>query len=309
MLKYPNLFVVGSPKCGTTTFYNYLAQHPNITMSREKEPAFFDKDVYFDCDGVVNKKAKEGYLRQYEHTKNIDTLYLGDGTPMMVFPKVPLRIKKMCGKSIKIIVLLRNPADRAYSHYWHGYRLGLESGDVNTDFDNLLANEVDPESVRDTGNFPKYYLLNGRYWLHIQRYVQAFGRGNVLLLDFSELVTNHNLVMRKVWKFLGVPSCDVTPEYVNSSQLPRFPWLQSFVAGSSWGKRVVKSIVPSLVSHRVGMYILNRNLKQAKYPAMSLALREKLEAYYYQDNCYLADMYDFDVSKWGVYTARERTYQ
>jgi len=293
-LEVPNLFVVGAPKCGTTTLYEYLSGHPEILMSKEKEPAFFDKDQFFDSDNKAIKHNWFSYLQLYQDLSGGKIKYLGDATPTMVYPKMARRVHKMCGSDVKIIIALRDPVKRAYSHYWHGYRLGLESG--NPDLD--LFQIEDPESVHDTGRFPKHYLLTGRYWLHIERFVKEFGRSNVLLLDFVELVSDADKAMSKVWLFLGVEPVQVQVQHSNPAQAPVFPGLQRFVAGDSWIKKSLKWCVPSALRQKAIAVVARKNLKAFKYPSMSLTLKEKLVEYYQQDNLELAERYDFDISNW-----------
>lgn len=295
MLITPNLFVAGAPKCGTTTLYDYLVQHPEIAMSREKEPAFFDKDRFFDEANNANKVAWEEYLAKFDRYRGDGVLkYIGDATPTMVFPKMPERILRMCGNNVKVVISLRNPVDRAYSHYWHGYRLGLESGRPDQD----LFLDEEPEDVCDTGRFPKHYLLTGRYWVHIERFVSAFGRENVLLLNFEELVFDTDLAMNKIWRFLGLDAVHLQRQHSNPAQAPVFPVLQRFVAGDSHLKRWIKLIIPSVLTQKAGAVVASTNLRDHKYPAMDLALRSRLEEYYRQDNCLLAERYGFDISAW-----------
>ena len=294
MLVTPNLFVVGAPKCGTTTLYNHLNQHPEICMSSVKEPAFFDKDHLFNTDGTGNKEDWNDYLSLFNDCDGEQIKYLGDATPMMVFPETPRRIIQMCGTDVKIIISLRNPVDRAYSHYWHGYRLGLERGRP----DDELFHIEEPDNVHDTGRFPKHYLLTGRYWLHIERFVNAFGNHNVLLLDFDELHLDVNKVMAKVWTFLGVEQLSVQSRHNNKATAPIFPRLQRFVAGDSWMKGALKLLIPSAIRLRASSYVISNNLRQFQYPPMSLELREKLIEYYSDDNNVLAQKYGFDISGW-----------
>lgn len=293
-LEVPNLFIVGAPKCGTTTLYEYLSGHPEILMSKEKEPAFFDKDQFFDSDNNAIEHAWYSYLESYQISSGRKFKYLGDATPTMVYPKMAQRVHRMCGTDVKVIIALREPTKRAYSHYWHGYRLGLESG--NPDLD--LFQIEDPESVHDTGRFPKHYLLTGRYWLHIERFVKEFGISNVLLLDFDELVSDADKAMNKVWLFLEIEPVPVQVQHSNPAQAPVFPGLQRFVAGDSWVKKVLKRVTPSMLRQRASTLVVARNVREFKYPPISLSLRMRLEEYYKQDNLVLAEKYGFDISSW-----------
>jgi hypothetical protein len=292
----PNLFVVGAPKCGTTTLYNYLSAHSAILMSKIKEPAFFDKDSFFDSNDEARAQEWSKYLALFDRDDTEKKIrYLGDATPTMVFPKMVSRIRKMCGGDVKIIISMRNPVDRAYSHYWHGYRLGLEKGHPDSE----LFQEEDPASIQDTGRFPKYYVLTGRYWMHIDRFVETFGRENVLLLNFDEIIENPDGAMDKVWSFLNLSPVTVQEKRSNPSQAPRFPQIQRFLATDSSVKNVIKKFLPSALRQKVASIVTSKNVREFKYPPMSSGLRTRLENYYEQDNDILAAKYGFDVSGWS----------
>lgn len=170
-IKVPSLVIPGFPKCGTTSLYDSLSVHSAIQMSCEKEPAFFDKGRNFDNEYKMLPEPRKRYINLF---RNGDTKprakYFGDATPCAVFPNVACRIRATSGRDVKLIMCLRDPVERAYSHFWHGYRLGLENDDIAT----ALIDEA-PNSVKENDLFPKYYLLNGRHWIHIERFVNQFG--------------------------------------------------------------------------------------------------------------------------------------
>ena len=88
----PNLFVVGFPKCGTTSLYSVLSQHDSIQMSTVKEPATLVKDSCFNSNNIMTSSCKNTY-HQLFNTLNETVLYYGDATPCAVFPNVPVRIR------------------------------------------------------------------------------------------------------------------------------------------------------------------------------------------------------------------------
>ncbi len=294
MTDTPNLFIAGAPKCGTTTLYDHLASHPQIFMTEKKEPAFFDKDAFFDLAGNAIGEHWTRYLMNFPFEGAETARYFGDATPTMVFPKMATRIRQMCGSDVKIIISLRDPVDRAYSHYWHGYRLGLESGNPDKD----LFNAEKPESVADTGRFPKHYVLTGRYWVHIDRFVSEFGRKNVLLLRFEDLISCKEYVMNDVWKFLNIPEISLNNIHSNPATVSRLPMLQRFFAGDSFLKSALKRIFP--VSFRQNVVNLAASLSQRefRYPPISEELATRLADYYAADNQILKSSFGFNISGW-----------
>lgn len=115
--KKVNLFVLGAAKCGTTTLHHYLNQHPSILMAHPKEPLFFEAE--YECGN------------DFYHEKYFATW---DGQPIqgearhrnLYLPFVVPRIKAYAPDDAKFLVILRNPVDRAYSHWWHNYSWGDE---------------------------------------------------------------------------------------------------------------------------------------------------------------------------------------
>jgi len=253
--------------------------------------------VNFDENNRVLGSKWRSYLEQFRNSDDdvdhADFLYLGDATPCMVFPNVAERIKNNCSGESKIIICLRDPVKRAYSHFWHGYRLGLEDNCVES----ALIDEA-AESVKDTGLFPKYYLLNGRYWLHIDRFVKEFGIENVLLLKFERLIENSNLELGRVWDFLGLDQKEVENRKDNSAMLPRFPFLQRFLSSQGYLKSILKMLLPSQLRARLVVNVSKANMKVAQYNAIDSELKNKLGGYFYDDNIILREKYNFDISGW-----------
>ena len=109
-MRKPNFFCIGAQKCGTTSLFNLLVEHEDIFLPSVKEDHFFDVDERFN-------KGLDWYLDQYFKDANNEKI-VGSITPdYLFFNKCPKRIFNLLGKDIKLIIILRNPVDRAYSHY------------------------------------------------------------------------------------------------------------------------------------------------------------------------------------------------
>ena len=111
----PNFLIIGAQRCGTTSLYNYLIQHPQIVPSSKKEVHFFDLNFHL---------GQSWYEKHFPEVS--DNILTGEASPYYIFhPLCPKRIFDY-DPSVKLIVILRNPIDRAYSHYRHIVRLGHE---------------------------------------------------------------------------------------------------------------------------------------------------------------------------------------
>ena len=115
----PNFFVLGVPKCGTSTLHQVLMAHPHIFMTKQKEPHFFDTDTYYT-------RGLDRYLR--DHFRGAAGFKArGEATPYLRSEKARDRIRGDLGKDLRFVVILRDPVKRAWSHYLHQCRLGVET--------------------------------------------------------------------------------------------------------------------------------------------------------------------------------------
>ena len=133
MNRWPNFFIVGAPKAGTHSLYEYLNQHPKVFMSPRKEPYFFCPIMVPDGDKNSNPiRDEKEYLKLFEEAKNETMLgeatasYLGDPkSAELIHEKIP---------NARIIIIIRDPVDRAFSSYW-----GLVKNGLNISFQSLLG--------------------------------------------------------------------------------------------------------------------------------------------------------------------------
>ena len=137
----PNLFCIGGMRCGTTTLYNYLFQHPQIFFPEVKEPGFFLKQVAQEKsnrqllteDWEIENAKKitsqrfqtwEEYQGLYEGAENV--AYRGDASHYLYHPETIDHIKKTCNESVRIVVCIRNPVERLFSEYLYQIRQGSD---------------------------------------------------------------------------------------------------------------------------------------------------------------------------------------
>ena len=198
MMMLPNFLCIGAAKSGTTTLYEILKQHSNIFLPSFKEPHFFDDDERF-------KKGIEWYHNTYFSSINKEKL-VGEFTPTYLSsPYSAKRIKSSLDIDVKLLVLLRNPVDRAYSHFLHTKRDQYE--------DLLFLDALEKENKRLSvaensrdflSNLRYSYIEQGKYFKHIKRYLQEFERGQIHIMIFEEFIKNPQEEVEKVLSFLGV---------------------------------------------------------------------------------------------------------
>ena len=225
----PDFLLVGAPKCGTTALHVALAAHPQLFMSRNKEPKFFNTDGPPPTGGGPGDAATyAGYVwRQADYEALFDaapagtlsgestTLYLGDLSSHR-------RIARVLPQA-KLIAVLRDPVDRAHSNWTHLRTAGLEPV---PDFLDACAKEEE-RIARGWGLFWRY-LQYGRYGEQLEHLYSVFPREQVLVLLYRELREQPAETLDRVTGFLGVetgvvdriPSANVTAQ-VSASTLNR----------------------------------------------------------------------------------------
>jgi len=208
--KFPNLFLVGSGKCGTTTLYDYLSQHPDVFMSIPKEPAYFCKDFHKESDEFHKKQKffffrnKQDYLKLFSSAKT--QKIIGEASTLYFPSKVAAKNIFEFNPDAKIIILIREPVDLLYSV--HGEYVLRFRENIN-DFFKALAAE---RQRRNGENIPKmvptpsllFYSDKVKFSSHIKRYLDLFDRKQVKILIYEEFRENNVKVFRDVLRFIGL---------------------------------------------------------------------------------------------------------
>ncbi|WP_337104126.1 sulfotransferase family protein [Paenibacillus sp. YIM B09110] len=202
----PYFLIVGTQKGGTTSLYKYLLQHPNVHPAVTKEIHYFDELLHFGLDW---------YLTHFPESLPHGDI-TGEATPYYLFhPHVATRIKAAL-PAVKIIVLLRNPIERAFSHYQMMVRRGLEklsfSEALHAEQDRIATEYARME--RDNTYFSptctQYsYLKRGLYSEQLERWFQQFPREQILVIRSEQLLQDTAASYKQVLQFLQLPDCDL----------------------------------------------------------------------------------------------------
>jgi hypothetical protein len=206
----PDFFICGAAKAGTTSLWRYLLQHPSIFMpasAQHKEPG------YFSALRPMNDEAR--YRRLFAEARPDQRVGEASGA-YLTSPDSAGRIRAAVPEA-RIIIMLRNPADRAYSLYHWMTREGYEPA---PSFEHALARE--PERLQDAAfrrSNPEYYfnylyLSSGRYADQVERYLKAFPRERLHVILFDDFRRDPVAATRGVYRFLDVddtfmPTIDV----------------------------------------------------------------------------------------------------
>ncbi len=188
----PNFLCVGVEKCGTTSLYELLLQHPQIGLSSHKETFYFNTNW---------NRGPQWYYERFQHLNPEQHTAIGEITPSYYRSRLVVsRIVRTLGRDTKIIFMLREPCKRAFSHYIHN-----------------MASRFEEDYVFRT------HLKTSRYARAVKRYFNIFGQHNCLVLIFEEdFLPDQQIAVDKVCDFLGVDRFTVTAAHSNPSWLPRF---------------------------------------------------------------------------------------
>jgi Sulfotransferase domain len=200
----PDFLILGAQKAGTTALYAYLRWHPQITGPSFKEVSFFDRHYAHG----------EGWYRAHMPARRRPLV--GEASPSYLFhPLAPERVASMLPDA-RLIALLRNPVDRAFSHYQHEVALGREPLSFEDAIDReeeRMRDEVE-RMVREPSYFSHAwwnytYVARGRYAEQLERWFARFPRERLLVLFTEELAADTAGTYRRVLDFLGAGAHDL----------------------------------------------------------------------------------------------------
>ncbi len=295
-MQKPNFFIVGAARSGTTSLANYLSEHPDIFVSQIKEPKFFSQEENeFPHNGhgddEVDKRVvksiveyellfKDGHGCAAIGEASVDYLY---------FSNVSQRIKEY-NSDAKIIIILRNPVERAFSAYNYLLRSNRE------DLDFISALDAEMERKSKNWEFFWYYKEVGLYFEQVKRYIDCFGEENIKIILFDDFVNNTNAIIQELFVFLGV-SKNITINFkkLNMSGIPKWKWLDNTINTNNTLKSIIKPILPNWFCRQVNEGIAKANLVDA---VMGGRAREILLFEYKSDLINLHKLIKRDLSHW-----------
>ncbi|WP_343424724.1 sulfotransferase domain-containing protein [Candidatus Amarolinea dominans] len=208
--RLPDFLIIGAQRGGTTSLFNYLAGHPAVAAVRDKELHYFD----------LNLSAGRGWYQAHFPLRLARAQRVGEATPMYLFhPAAPQAVQALLPR-VKLIALLRNPVDRAYSHYQlerRSGRQGIESlsfADAVAAEQERLAGDMDrlQTDPASPGFAPMHfsYLARGLYVDQLQAWRRFFPAGQMLILRSEDFYEQPALIFRQVLDFLELPAWEPT---------------------------------------------------------------------------------------------------
>lgn len=312
----PNFFIIGAQKAGTTSLYHYLAQHPEVYMSPVKEPYFFDHEIGSDGELVFPESRDRNRQRTHKYPSIEEYRGLFSGveaetaigeasTPYIYVPGTAERIKRYAPQA-KVIAVLRNPAERAYSAFLHAIRIGMEP---LTDFAQALREEE--KRVIEDSHPTLHYRNRGFYFRQLERYYGVFGQKQVGVWLYEDLKDDPEGTLQDIFRFLGVDDAFVpdTSSKHNRAGVPRGGVARATVkamdiAASAFLEKFTSAsrLYPFLSKMR--QFIQGRIV--VKPPPLDQRIRAELLEGYRDDVLNLQGLIGRDLSAWLKDEKRDR---
>ena len=293
----PSFFIIGAPKCGTTSLYHYLSQHPGIYMPQaKKETGFWSPDVPVR----QNLHDKNVYLSLFSGARAGQIA--GEASTNYLYSRcAPTSIKEFNPYS-RIIVSFRNPVDMLHSLHSEFLWLGVEQ---ERDFERCMQRELVAQGATggvgatvSPGGIP--YLKRARYDEYLKRYLEVFGHEKVMVIVFDDLQRQSRAVVSDIYRFLCVDVGFVPNlEPRNRSKRPRNLMLRRLAStipmSLEWRVRLL--LPPPVLRILTTMYRKATSIEVERQP-LSDTLRGRLAKEFEPSILRLGDMIGRDLTGW-----------
>jgi sulfotransferase family protein len=288
----PNFLIIGAMKSGTTALYYYLEQHPQIYMSPVKEPNYF-------CSGEQENSVGNSATRIGDYQDLFKDVSgekaIGEASHCYLYePEAAARIQDYIPDA-KLIAVLRNPVDRAYSHFLHMVRNGREP---LTDFAQALREE-------ETGGYQNRnlqdYVGRGRYYDQLKRYFNTFSRDQIKVYLYEDLSNAPVDILQDAFRFLGVDDSFVPDVSLrrNVSGYPKHKTVDKLLTKPSPIKDALKIYLPARLRWRLSKAfddLKTRNIVEP--PPVQSEVRRQLIRVYREDILKVQELIHRDLSVW-----------
>lgn len=215
-MREPDFFLVGAPKCGTTALYAMIGAHPEVFVSPVKEPDFFAADVVAAVPALGGRAVTDWsrYLELFQHAGW--ALAVGEGSVSYLSSAVAAGgIHARCPEA-RILMVLRDPADRLFSHY----TASVAAGTTRAGFSGWLVAALEQEKAQSAPVGP---VTPGRYGSHLRRYRTHFRESRIHIVWHEEFVSDPAATLKAIFRLLAVDASWPAPTTLrrNETRVPR----------------------------------------------------------------------------------------
>lgn len=289
----PNLFLVGAAKCGTTSMWDWLGQHPDIYMAENKEPHFFATDIRTDPP-----MSEQEYLALFEDAD--DETYRGEAFAWNLYSPRATHAIRDFSTDAKILIMLRDPVERMHSNH---RQLCVGGSEPIRSFEEAVEAEIDR---RQGHRLPKYlnlpfavqYRDGSRYAEHVERYFEVHGREDVHVVLLENLKEDPQATYTEVLRFLDVDASFEPQERRRKGSRNVHSW--TLLRARVWLSRskVAQAVIPEVIRIPLVQRIQRFNSFPEKRPSINRRLERRLRQELLPDIEALEDLLGEDLSSW-----------
>ena len=291
----PNLFIVGAAKSGTTSLHNYLNQHPDVFMCTPKEPHFLINNEIGKDRIPVGICSENEYRNLFIEGKG--EKYRGESSVMyLMFPEIVIpKINQQYGEDCKIIIILRNPIERAYSGFQHVKRYNVEED--CTDFKSAWnISEERYFSKLDMTPASRYKKL-GMYHKQVKSYLD--GIKNVHIIIYDDYQNDFQNEMIKVFNFLGIDIINI--DSAKEHMVGGWQWEDERIKNLMMKKTPIRSVLKFLIPFKGIRKNIRKNIQKRNTSEVAIISdkdKVMLKEFYKADIKKLSELINRDLNYW-----------
>jgi len=304
MDKKPNFLLVGAQKAGTTSLYNYLNKHPQIFMSPIKEPLYFTSEIVKTKKNdkrmkrIIRRNGDKFFIDNYNDYLNLfkdvtNEIAIGEASASYLYyyrTSIP-KIKEKLG-NVKILIILRNPLEKAFSQYEMQKKGSVEP------YTFLKAIQKEPERINKNYSNLYHYVAQGLYYEQVKAFFDNFSHVKVLLLD--DLKKDPGETMKSIFEFLSVNTSYIMKNYsiyFKTDYIPKSKKLHDFIVRNtliSKCRYMIKKQLPAFYRNSGTIYKILNSFQ----PILTLKAKNVLYDKFYDDIVKLEDFLGIDLNSW-----------
>ena len=290
-MRLPDVYIIGAQKSGTTTLYDWIAQHPQVFGDPlAKDFPFFSHDILY------KKGPKE--LAKFSKGASPNQLILGGDANTMFSKDAGKRLYKVIPNA-KLIAILRNPVERAFSAYCHAVERLLE----NRTFEQAIKEELSGYCYSPLDSMRKDYLRHGLYAQQLKSIMKYYPKDQLFVITFEEWKENPKKIMREIFSFIGVDESFIPVMHIKNVTKGRYRF--SFVAKIiHWQapENALGNLLKLMIPFRIRTYIRQKlseiNRTDAPKPDFPTSIRRLLKEYYKDEIRELEEILGRKLTEW-----------